>query len=239
MRKKMLFLMMGISLLALITVNPTCPEKVEICDNGVDDDGDGFADCRDDECTEMCPEDCGNQLDDDFDGSIDCDDEECWADGGEKKFSISEIMYDPTGNEVQQEWVEVCNESDKCADASGFTIADGSSITPTVFQEGLTFRAGQCKTVSNNPVNIFECHVQTHVQWTIEITLNNEGDSVTLKDAEGNTLDKMVYSLGMTSPGKSLEKCKDDSGKAFYQETNAAMYECGNFGSPELPNACD
>ncbi|MCB9530027.1 MAG: hypothetical protein H6701_16855, partial [Myxococcales bacterium] len=58
----------------------------EICDNGVDDDGDGAVDCEDLGCAfdPACPilgdEICDNNLDDDDDGDVDCDDEDCFLD---------------------------------------------------------------------------------------------------------------------------------------------------------------
>jgi hypothetical protein len=54
------------------------------CDNGVDDDGDDFTDCLDQDCigTETCPCDeleyeCRDRLDNDCDSFIDCEDEDC------------------------------------------------------------------------------------------------------------------------------------------------------------------
>jgi len=54
------------------------------CTNGIDDDGDGFADCCDKECaaTPACTEkNCGDGLDDDCDMLVDCDDDQCLASG--------------------------------------------------------------------------------------------------------------------------------------------------------------
>jgi len=53
-------------------------DGVEQCDNGNDDDGDGFVDCEDQDCWGACAEsDCGDGFDDDGDGRIDCDDPDC------------------------------------------------------------------------------------------------------------------------------------------------------------------
>lgn len=53
----------------------------EICDDGIDNDGDGYADCDDAVCyrAETCarPEHCSNGLDDDLDGAWDCEDPDC------------------------------------------------------------------------------------------------------------------------------------------------------------------
>ena len=48
-------------------------DQIEICDNGIDDDGDGFIDGDDLDCQELC----NNGIDDDGDGFIDCDDMDC------------------------------------------------------------------------------------------------------------------------------------------------------------------
>ncbi len=59
----------------------------EICDNGMDDDGDGATDCADSDCTghPSCgciptPEVCNDNVDNDCDNQVDCDDPDCsWA----------------------------------------------------------------------------------------------------------------------------------------------------------------
>ena len=56
---------------------------IEICNNSVDDDGDGAIDCNDTDCAAdpACSgtptEDCSNGVDDDGDGQIDCADADC------------------------------------------------------------------------------------------------------------------------------------------------------------------
>lgn len=61
-----------------------CPSTpgVEICDNGIDDDGNGFTDCSDFACVsdDMCegnPLTCTDGDDNDGDGFIDCEDYSC------------------------------------------------------------------------------------------------------------------------------------------------------------------
>jgi hypothetical protein len=50
---------------------------IEICDNSVDDDGDGLADCADPDCLNWRAEVCSNGIDDDCDGYADCTDSNC------------------------------------------------------------------------------------------------------------------------------------------------------------------
>ena len=52
----------------------------EICDDGEDNDLDGYADCEDSDCVDACVEICDDGEDNDQDGSIDCDDDECSGD---------------------------------------------------------------------------------------------------------------------------------------------------------------
>jgi len=54
--------------------------NVEVCDNGLDDDGDGNIDCADTDCAASLHcwlEVCDNGIDDNEDGAIDCDDPGC------------------------------------------------------------------------------------------------------------------------------------------------------------------
>ncbi|NNE28652.1 MAG: T9SS type A sorting domain-containing protein [Saprospiraceae bacterium] len=61
----------------------TPPPDPEICDNGIDDDGDGLTDCEDPDCSNASncqtsnPEICDNGIDDDGDGLTDCADSDC------------------------------------------------------------------------------------------------------------------------------------------------------------------
>ena len=76
---KFLFLITSIFILTLSNCkkdeNPEV-KKVEICNNGIDDDGDGFIDYDDLDCTETGDE-CNNGIDDDGDGFIDSEDSDC------------------------------------------------------------------------------------------------------------------------------------------------------------------
>lgn len=60
----------------------------EICNNNLDDDGDGLVDCRDGECGSKVCEVCNNGIDDDNDGFIDCYDKECTIDSACEGFFI-------------------------------------------------------------------------------------------------------------------------------------------------------
>jgi len=59
--------------------DPPPPPPSEICNNSLDDDGNGQTDCRDTACifAPACPEFCTDGIDNDSDGTIDCRDARC------------------------------------------------------------------------------------------------------------------------------------------------------------------
>jgi len=65
------------------TLTVTCTPSTEaVCDDGLDDDGDGQIDCADIDClgTPTCPEAvCTDGIDNDADGFIDCNDPDCFG----------------------------------------------------------------------------------------------------------------------------------------------------------------
>jgi hypothetical protein len=67
---------MTVRLVCVALLAASCGGR-ERCDNGDDDDGDGFPDCADQDCAAECTEDCGNGADDDLDGLADCEDPAC------------------------------------------------------------------------------------------------------------------------------------------------------------------
>ena len=84
LEKSPMFRAVSAALLAVASLACTQPSlrPVEICDNGLDDDGNSKTDCADPACffTPACaipPELCGNGLDDDRNGKVDCADPAC------------------------------------------------------------------------------------------------------------------------------------------------------------------
>jgi hypothetical protein len=63
--------------LAVIATSAAARVTTEICDNGVDDDGDGLVDQNDPDCQAPAQEICDNGVDDDGDGLVDGDDPDC------------------------------------------------------------------------------------------------------------------------------------------------------------------
>lgn len=125
-------------------------QYVEVCDNGIDDNGDGLIDCGDPSCaafsgctTEPDPgtdpdakqEICDNEIDDDGDGLIDCDDPDCADFAGctsepdpgtdpDAKQEICDNEIDDDGDGLVD-----CDDPD-CADFAGCTAEPDPGTDP-------------------------------------------------------------------------------------------------------------
>ena len=106
------------------TNDPTAEQSGEVCDNDADDDGDGVADCADDDCSrhlacvEIPDEDCSNLVDDDQDGDSDCDDSDC-----ETSAACREPEVEDCSNDVDDDGDSAidCDDADCSADSACLT----------------------------------------------------------------------------------------------------------------------
>jgi hypothetical protein len=100
----------------------------EICDDGIDNDGDVYADCGDPDCAMEAPcstcldggpahaefgvEACTDGLDNDCDGDIDCEDEDCTA----SDYYVTECCNgtDQNDNGIPDDFNCRCNNTSEC-----------------------------------------------------------------------------------------------------------------------------
>ena len=75
-----------------------CTKRIEICDNGIDDDGDGFTDDEDDDCMVS----------------------------NAANLSIVEVYYDAPGAD-EVEWVKIYNNENVAVDLSNYSFGSGGS----------------------------------------------------------------------------------------------------------------
>ncbi len=108
----------------------------EICNDGVDNDGDGATDCDDSECAgafscDVDVEVCDNSVDDDGDAAVDCDDADCAADPA--CAGSVEVCNDTVDNDGDS--AIDCDDSDCAADPActgGACLADADYGAATV-----------------------------------------------------------------------------------------------------------
>ncbi|MEM6291226.1 MAG: PPC domain-containing protein [Myxococcota bacterium] len=106
------------------------PDPPEVCDDGIDNDGDVYADCADPDCSALPPcagcvaganptaefgvEACTDGIDNDCDGEVDCDDDDCTA----SDFYVTECCNgtDQNGNGIPDDFNCRCNNDSECGD---------------------------------------------------------------------------------------------------------------------------
>lgn len=171
---------------------------------------------------------------------------------------INEIMYHPTSENDDDEYVEIYNRSDSTVDLTGWEFNKGINY---IFEDGQTLGAGEYLVIARNPAHIRSVHglpasrvvgPQTPEALDDFGRLSNRGERITLKNHEGNTEDTVRYRDGgewahwADGRGSSLElidpfqdnnnpqswDASDDSDKA---EVQTFLYS-GQYlgGEPEL-----
>jgi hypothetical protein len=124
----------------------------EICNNGLDDDGDGMTDCADADCLNAqncqvacdndgicdagedstnCPNDCAgteicdNQLDDDGDGQVDCNDSDCASDSACSSVCNNDGTCDSAQGENETNCPNDCGGGGDCSTTADLVEQNG------------------------------------------------------------------------------------------------------------------
>ena len=134
---------------------------------------------------------------------------------------INEIHYDPDVKTEMVEFVELQNTGAVDVDLSGWSLTGGISYE---FPGGSLLSAGGCIIVAQDPDQI-------HTKWSIgrpelapdlifgpfEGKLGNDGDTVRLRDAEGDEVDVVDYQLGFPWPtvGDSVPENQPGTGSSI------------------------
>ncbi|HEX5745114.1 MAG TPA: lamin tail domain-containing protein [Archangium sp.] len=140
--------------------------------------------------------------------------------GGAAVVFINEILANEAGSDVNGEFVEIVNSGGTAADLSGWTLSDAAGLRHT-FASGTTLAAGKAITVFGAAAGI-PTGVSNAVGSTSGgLNLSNSGDTVTLKNAAGTTVDTTTYSSSLAgTDGVSMNRGPDvTSGATFVLHT--------------------
>ena len=96
---------------------------------------------------------------------------------------IKEVFPNPAGDDTSGEWIKIINTGSSDTPLGGWSISDASGKN-FVFREG----------ISISPNNELILPYQE-----TKLTLNNNGDTITLKNAEGQIVDTLAYSKAVES----------------------------------------
>ncbi len=124
---------------------------------------------------------------------------------------LNEILANEPGSNTAGELVELVNSGTASLDLSGFTLSDSVSIRHT-FAAGTTLAAGRALVVFGGASAIPAGLTNALACSTGTLGLSNSGDTVTLKNAAGVTVDSFTYTSTLASAdGVSMNRSPDGS----------------------------
>ena len=119
---------------------------------------------------------------------------------------INEFQSAPTGSEP--EWVELYNHGSLPIDLDGWSIADRSS--PAMIRSRSILHPGRFAVITLDTALLRAAHTLTGSPLLIEVqlpALNNGGDAIILRNAEGALVDSLTYGTDWPEGnGRSLER---------------------------------
>jgi hypothetical protein len=114
------------------------------------------------------------------------------------RIMISEVFYDAEGSDDGREFIEVYNDNDYLCDISGMMAADGSAAgTPFVFPAGSLINAKACIVIAQSSEGFYSLFGSYPDFGGSPFILNNSGETVMLKKADGTVID-IVFIRGGT-----------------------------------------
>lgn len=191
--------------------------SAEVCDDGIDNDQDGFTDCEDSDCA------------------------------GGTSILINELQYHPLSSaDVDGEYVELYNYGALCVSFNGWTIADGSGLPATKLPATTVVAPGETFVIAGTLDTARSCVSLTDATWTYDSTLNDSCDTVTVKDATGAVRSQVNYCNGSNGwpscpEGTAMEYCgytsPSNNNNGQYWKCSVEKYGCGDKGTPNTSNS--
>jgi len=149
---------------------------------------------------------------------------------------INEIMYDPDGDEPDEEWIELYNPTDTAADISLWTLTDGEGNytipdSTVIWADGFLV-LGNTVGAAGGAVDLVYGDSTTGT-----LSLANTSDNVILKDTLAVNIDEVDYTSywGGEAPNSLSRKYSGLDANDF---TNWAKSQADN-GTPRTENDCD
>jgi hypothetical protein len=147
---------------------------------------------------------------------------------------------DGSRDSAEDEFIEIVNRTDGPLDIEGFTLSDADQLRFT-FPAGAVIPASEAALVfgGGSPPGEFGNASVNGLVFTAPLSLNNGGDTITLRDAAGALVERIAYGPGEGGANQSLTRNPDISGTAFALHStlvasNGALFSPGALidGSP-------
>jgi hypothetical protein len=127
------------------------------------------------------------------------------------KVILNEILANEPGSDTDGEFVELVNVGGTSIDISGWTVSDATSVRHT-FPTGTVLGAGKAIVVFGGSLAIPAGTPNAVVASTGALSLNNGGDTVTVKNAAKTAIDSYTYASALAAQdGVSMNRGPDAS----------------------------
>jgi len=165
-----------------------------------------------------------------------------WCEVTEHGLVLNELMVNPVVVlDSLGEWVELYNAGPTVLDLSGYALDGGEGELCLLFPEAsFTLAPGGYVTVSRYSDSSGNGGVDVDFACGLDLSLENSVDSLSLLDADGNTVDSLAWDPELLpSPGSTLARHSPylPSGVSSSWQSGAAPYgEGANLGTPGAAN---
>ena len=136
--------------------------------------------------------------------------------GGTGSVFINEVLINEAGSDVNREFVELVNPADTAVDLSGWTVSDAAGLRHT-FAAGTTLGAGKAIVVFGGASGIPGTVTNAVAASTGSLNLSNSSETVTVKNAQGTTVNTATFSSSLTgTDGVSANRNPDASSSGTF-----------------------
>jgi hypothetical protein len=112
------------------------------------------------------------------------------------KLRISEIMYNPAGDETDKEFIEIFNSGYRKCDLEGVSVIDGSKTSiPFVFGK-ISIEAQSFLVIAQSKEIFASTYLCDPGAYPFSFGLNDSGEAVFIRDPLGNILDSVYIGNG-------------------------------------------
>ncbi|MBI2075808.1 MAG: lamin tail domain-containing protein [Candidatus Aenigmarchaeota archaeon] len=109
---------------------------------------------------------------------------------------LSEVFYDPLGNEAKEEWIKLYNPTGTPIDLANWTISDNSGIWKF---PAVVIRSASNLTIARN-FTAFQSMTSCSPDVSgLTRSLNNDGDQLFLNDTNGDVIDFVAWEGGFNN----------------------------------------
>jgi endonuclease/exonuclease/phosphatase family metal-dependent hydrolase len=131
--------------------------------------------------------------------------------GGSTAVSINEVLANEPGSSTAGEFIELVNRGTTAADLSGWTLSDLDGVRHR-FAAGTSLAAGKAIVVFAGATAIPGGLTNAVASTTGSLSLNNGGDTVTLRTSDGTVVNSASYTTALSSnDGVSMNRNPDGS----------------------------